>query len=121
MMNSQQFRELIATQREMSKCLTSCHEAIESGAAGEICLGPGGSTAGYWLRLYRIRHQTSAEGGLEPLGFEETLRTLEARDESEPVLMGSFQSHKHLFVILVSDLTKEIVGCMRVNRRMPPI
>lgn len=76
------------------------------------------SPAKHWLRIYKIRHETSAESGIATYGFPSLLAALEALPSSEPVAMTGFQTEEWLGFFW-SDQADRLVGFVLVKRRSP--
>jgi hypothetical protein len=76
------------------------------------------SPAEDWLRIYRIRHKTTMEGGIVTYGFPSLLAALEALPPSEPVAMTGFQT-KEWFGFFWSDQADRLAGFVLVKRRSP--
>ncbi|MGO4728346.1 MULTISPECIES: hypothetical protein [unclassified Inquilinus] len=74
--------------------------------------------ASHWLRIYRIRHDSTAKAGVTTYGFPSLLTALEKLPPSQPLTMAAFDGTGWLGVFW-SDQNNQLIGFVLVAKRTP--
>jgi hypothetical protein len=74
--------------------------------------------ADHWLRIYRIRHESTAKASIATYGFLALLTALEKLPPSEPVTMTAFDGTGWLGVFWTNQ-TNQLIGFVLVAKRAP--
>ena len=77
-----------------------------------------GHPANQWLKIYRIRHWSTANEGIAAHGFPSLLNALEKLPPSEPITLAAFDGtgwHGAFW----SNQTNQLIGFVLVAKRTP--